>query len=168
MRYLRPLVFIICLALIGCAPVISKETLNTVDRSITFEEVIKDPSAHTGKGVVFGGTILDTENREDNTVIEVLQEGLNARLRPVVPEESAGRFLVSFKGFRDPAIYSKGRGITIAGKVTGTEQRKLGKGTYTYPVIEPVEHYLWDRRTYGRDGDVGIGIGLGFGYTHID
>ncbi|MBI5642067.1 MAG: Slp family lipoprotein [Deltaproteobacteria bacterium] len=152
--------------LIGCAPVISKDTLKAVDRDIKFEQVVKNPDAYAGKGVVFGGTILDIENREDVTILEVLQEGVNSQLKPVAPEESEGRFLVRFKGFKDPAVYSKGKHITVAGKIVDAEERKLGKGTYLYPVIEPAEHYLWKRHEYDRGPSLGIGLGLG--YTHID
>ena len=150
----------------GCAPVISKDTLKTVDRDIRFQDVVKDPGAFTGRSVAFGGTIMDTENREGTTVIEVLQEGLNSQLRPVAPDESAGRFLAELEGFRDPAIYAPGKGITIAGEITGTERRKLGKGSYNYPVIKTREHYLWERRGYDPEPRIGIGIGLG--YWHID
>ena len=150
----------------GCAPVISEETMRTVDRSVRFQDIVKDPGAFKGRPVVFGGTIIDTENREGTTVIEVLQEGLNSQLRPVEPNESAGRFLAEIDGFRDPAIYAPGKGITIAGEVTGTERRKLGKGSYSYPVIKTREHYLWEDRRYDPGPRIGIGIGLG--YTHID
>ncbi|MBI1910540.1 MAG: Slp family lipoprotein [Deltaproteobacteria bacterium] len=150
----------------GCGPVISKETLKQVDRNVTFEEVSKNPTQFIGKKVAFGGTIINTENEENRTLIEVLQEGLDYRLKPVEPAESAGRFLVAFDGFKDPAIYSKGKRITIAGTITGVEDRKLGQITYKYPVIKPDEHRLWIPRTYEREPSIGIGIGLG--YTHID
>lgn len=146
----------------GCAPVISKDTLKTVDREIRFEDVVKDPGAFTGRSVVFGGTIISTENREGTTVIEVLQEGLNSQLKPVTPEESAGRFLAEIEGFRDPAIYAPGRGITVAGELTGAERRELGKGSFNYPVIRSREHYLWEVRGYDPGPSIGIGIGLGF------
>lgn len=152
--------------LYGCAPVISKETLKTVDREISFSQVAKDPGAYVGKSVVFGGTIINVDNQEGRTVMEVLQEGLDYRLKPVLPEESEGRFLVEFPAFKDPAVYSKGRGITVAGTIKGVEEGKVGKTTYKYPVIEPREHHLW--RLRGYDPGTRIGIGLGFGYTHID
>src|SRR3972149_11885487 len=58
----------------GCAPVISKETMRTVDRDVRFQDVVKDPGAYKGRQVAFGGTIIETENRESTTVREVREE----------------------------------------------------------------------------------------------
>lgn len=171
MRTPKTLFLAVVLALMtGCGPVISDEVLKTVNRDIEFRELAADPAKYTGKSVVFGGTILNIENMENTTEMEVVQEGMNSQLKPVDRGESAGRFLVRFDRFMDPAIFSAGKRITVAGVVTGTETRPLGKGNYRYPVIEPREHYLWEPSDYDR-GDsprIGIGIGLGFGYTHID
>lgn len=154
------------LALAGCGPVLSRETLGQTDRGLGFEQVIKDPAAYTGKTIVLGGTILGIENREGTTVVEVLEQEMNSRLMPVDPESSAGRFLVEFDGFKDPAVFTNGKLLTVAGTITGVRKRRLGGSTYTYPVIRPVEHYLWKRRGYG--GGPRIGIGLGIGITHVD
>ncbi|MDO8427317.1 MAG: Slp family lipoprotein [Deltaproteobacteria bacterium] len=159
------LLLIILAVFAGCAPVISEEALKDVDREINLGDVIKDPEGYAGKGVVFGGTIISAENLENRTILEVIQHGMNSRLNPVYTEESAGRFLVDFPGFKDPAIYANGKRITVAGKIKGVEEKKLGKGTYRYPVVEPKEHYLWPRQGYGEPS---IGIGFGIGYTHID
>lgn len=154
------------LLLAGCGPVLSDETLRQVDREIRFEDVAAGPSAYTGRSVVFGGTILAIENRQDRTVIEVLEQDMNSQLKPVDAEKSKGRFLVEFPDFKDPAIYGKGRLLTVAGKVKGTEERKLGERTYTYPVITPIEHYLWTEERYYDQPRIGIGVGIGF--SHID
>lgn len=151
----------------GCGPVISENVLKTVDRDIEFRSVVADPARYNGRSVVFGGTILNIENLEGVTVMEVVQEGLNSQLKPVDRGESAGRFLVKFDRFVDPAIFSAGKRITVAGVVTGTETRPLGKGNYRYPVIEPKEHYLWEPSDYDR-GSPRIGIGIGLGYWHVN
>lgn len=167
MKNLKKLIYAASLFLIaGCGPVISEETLKTVDRAVRFEQVVKDPDAYKGRQVVFGGTILNVENGTEATYIEVLQEGMNSQLKPVDQDASRGRFLAEYKGFKDPAIYSPGKRLTVAGVVTGARTRELGKGTYKYPVIEAREDYLWEPRGYDRGPSIGIGIGLG--YTHID
>ena len=164
MNSVKMLGMILMLAIVaGCAPVISENVLKTVDREIEFRAVAADPARHIGKSVVFGGTIILVENLEGATVMEVVQEGLNSQLKPIAQEESAGRFLVKFKEFKDPAIFSAGKRITVAGVVTGTETRPLGKATYRYPVLEPREHYLWEPSDYDR-GRTSLGIGIGFGF----
>lgn len=164
MNSLKMLAAALALAVLaGCAPVISGPVLKDIDRSIEFRSVAAEPARYKGTSVVFGGTIVRVENLEGTTVMEVVQEGMNSQLKPVSPEESAGRFLVKFNEFKDPAIFSAGKKITVAGVVTGAETRPLGKSTYRYPVIEPREHYLWEPSDYDR-GRTSIGIGIGFGF----
>jgi len=150
--------------LAGCAPVISEKTLGQMDRGLNLEEVLKDPGAYTGRTIVLGGTILAVENLEGRTVAEVIEQEMNSHLKPITPENSAGRFLVEFDGFKDPAVYTKGRRITVAGTITGVEKRTIGKTAYTYPVIRPAEHYLWEETSASTEPRVGIGLGVGYGF----
>jgi len=161
MRLFMP-VFALLLAT-GCAPVIPQNILSTVDRNISFSDVIKNPDTHTGKTVVLGGEIISVENLETTTVVEVLHEAINRRLKPVGADTSEGRFLAVFKGFKDPAVYSKGKLLTVAGVINGAETRKLGKTDYKYPVIEETEHYLW-REGHGPSFGIGIGVGVSHGF----
>ena len=159
---------------IGCAHVISKEVLKEVDKSATFAQVVKDPDAYKGKTVLFGGTIIETKNSADKCQIVVLQQPLGSRDRPVAGDVSEGRFIVTTQGLLDPAIYSPGRQITIAGQVVGKEKHPLGEIEYTYPVIEKQGLYLWPierppsagpRWQFGfgvGTGGAGVGVGTGF------
>ena len=158
----------------GCTRVISKETLKEVDKSATFANVIKDPDAYIGKTVLFGGEIIEVENRRERTAIAVLQHPLDSRDRPVAGDVSEGRFIITTQGFFDPAIYSAGRMITVAGKVVGKEKHPMGEIEYTYPVIEKQGLYLWPierpasaepRWHFGfgvGTGGAGVGVGTGF------
>lgn len=152
------------LLLAGCGPVISKDTLGRIDRTLTFEEVIKDPGAYAGRTIVLGGTILAVENLDGRTIAEVIEQDMNSRLKPVRPESSAGRFLIEFDGFKDPALYNRGKSVSVAGTITGVEKRMLGKAEYAYPVIRPVEHYLWEEERGPSEPRIGLGLGLGFGF----
>ena len=152
------------LLLAGCGPVISKDTLGRIDRTLTFEEGIKDPGAYTGRTIVLAGTIMAVENLQSGTVAEVIEQDMNSQLKPVRPESSAGRFLIEFDGFKDPSIYNRGRRVSVAGTITGVEKRMLGKAEYAYPVIKPVEHYLWEEQRGPSEPRIGIGLGLGFGF----
>lgn len=150
--------------LAGCGPVLSKDTLGRVDRTLTLEEVIKNPDAYAGRTIVLGGTILAVENLQSRTVAEVIEQEMNSQLKPVRPESSAGRFLIEFDGFKDPALYNRGRRITVAGTITGVEKRMLDKAEYAYPVIKPDEHYLWEEESGPSEPRIGLGLGLGFGF----
>jgi len=145
----------------ACAPVISPEVLKTVDAVITFEQVLKNPDAYKGKTVLLGGTILKTINLPDDTLIEVMEQPMDRRNRPVNPEASKGRFIILFKEFKDPVIYSTGRLITVAGEVTGSQLRPLGETNYNYPMISPKEYYLW-KPYEGPAIHIGVGVGTTF------
>jgi outer membrane lipoprotein len=149
----------------GCAHVISKGVLQEVDTSISFMQLSKDPEAYTGKTVLLGGDILETQNLSDKTLVVVLQRPLGSQGQPGAGDVSEGRFIITTPAFLDPAIYSSGRKLTVAGRVAGKEVRPLGEITYTYPVIEKRELYLWPEEEFASDKSkvhFGVGIGIGF------
>jgi outer membrane lipoprotein len=155
-------VTIAALAVAGCATVISKETLKTVDRDIRFEQVLENPDAYRGKVVLLGGEIINTENVPNKTGIIVLQRSLGYNRKPDSEGESKGRFIVSAPGFLDPAIYRPRRKITVVGPVMGKEVRPLGELEYAYPVIEKKELYIWPvEAAPGTSPRFHIGIGIG-------
>ena len=152
------------LLLSGCAHVISKEVLQEVDASLTFAQILKDPEAYRGKTVLFGGDIIETQNLSDKTLVVILQRPLGSRGEPGAGDVSEGRFIIQTPGFLDPAIYGLGRKLTVAGTVVGKEVRPLGEITYTYPVIEKRELYLWPEEESASDEPkVHFGIGIGIG-----
>lgn len=151
-------VFLLLTSLTSCAPVISPKVLMTVDRTITFEQILSNPDAYKNKMVLLGGTIIKTINLPDETLIEVIQHPLNRRLRPYNPAASKGRFLILLKEFKDPAIYSNGMLITVAGELVGTQQRPLGESNYSYPVVLPKEYPIQEPN---RPYNIHIGLGVG-------
>ena len=162
----------VMLLLAGCAHVISKQALTEVDRNATFAQVVNAPDAYVGKTVLFGGDIIETKNLPDKTVIAVLQRPLSRRGQPAGGDVSEGRFIIQTPGFLDPAIYSPGRQVTVAGKVLGKEVYPMGEIKYAYPVIEKRELFLWPvarpasaepRWHFGFGvGTGGVGVGAGF------
>ena len=153
------------LLLAGCAHVISKEVLQEVEPSLTFAHVSKDPEAHTGRTVLFGGDVIETQNLSDKTLVVVLQRPLGSRGEPSGGDVSEGRFIIQTSGFLDPDIYSHGRKLTVAGTVVGKEVRPLGEITYTYPIIERRELYLWpEEESAVAEPRVRFGVGIGIGF----
>lgn len=148
-------------ALIACAPVISPEVLKAVDQTIAFEQILKNPDIYKGKVILLGGTIIKTINLPNETLIEVVQQPLSRRNMPKDPEASKGRFIIIFKEFKDPAIFSPGRLITVAGEVTGSQIMPLGETNYNYPLLTPKEYYLW-RPYEGPSIHIGVGVGTTF------
>ena len=146
----------------ACAPVFSKQSLREVDPAITFQELIKDPQKYSGKVTLVGGRILATTVRGGETWVEVLEQPLDWQQKPEDTDVSHGRFLVRFADFRDPVIYAAGRKITVIGEVQGKIVLPLTGMEYTYPLLLPREHHLWEPETgFGPSFHIGIGIGGG-------
>lgn len=132
----------IVMMLMGCAPVLSDRFLQEANLSISFQEILNDPSFYKGKLVVLGGRIITTTAKNEETWIEVLQQPLDRQYRPESSDVSYGRFLIIIKGVVDPVIYASGRRITISGEVTGSIVMPIQELPYTYPVISSREHVL--------------------------
>lgn len=91
----------------------------------------------------WGGSIASIDNRSDSTVIDVVAFKLNSRGKPVVGDESQGRFRVYIQGFLDPAIYQPGRAITALGQVVAAERVMVGDYPLNHASLHGKELYLW-------------------------
>lgn len=100
----------------------------------------------TGAQVRWGGTIVDTRPGQNETCIEILARDLDRSLRPISGDVSYGRFLACREGFRDPAVFTKGRDVTVVGRLTAFTQDAIGEFVYRYPRLEIEALYLWPER----------------------
>ena len=123
--------------LAGCS-VIPKSVLKEVDRDIAIDMVQALPERYAGAKVLWGGIILNSENLEEVTEIEILETELAFDERPE-DGSSKGRFVLQSPGYLDTNIFSKNKRITVAGTVKSIERRKIGKMDYPYPIITPIE-----------------------------
>ena len=128
----------------SCAP-LSKEVMRQVDESLTYGVVQKDLQRYVGKTVLWGGVIVGTNNKQGETTLQIRQTDLDIERRPKNLDASAGRFIVRYAGFLDPAIYQAGREITVGGEIVGAETLPLGGVQYTFPVLLAKELHLWEK-----------------------
>ncbi|HTY94842.1 MAG TPA: Slp/YeaY family lipoprotein [Steroidobacteraceae bacterium] len=131
------------LAMGGCAHVISPQLMDQVDRSLDYRVIAADPAAARGKMVLLGGTIVQTVPKPGLTEVEVVQRELDRWDAPRLTDRSEGRFIIISERFLDPAVFSAGRDITVAGEVMDPQTRRLGEIDYRYPVIREREMRLW-------------------------
>jgi len=75
---------------------------------VSLPQLRATPEAYTGQPVVFGGEIVRTQIRAHETRIAVLHKPLDTTGRPLVTDQSEGRFLVHCPTFLDPALYAPG------------------------------------------------------------
>jgi outer membrane lipoprotein len=104
-----------------------------------------------GERVRWGGQVVGVHNQATQSCFEIVGKALSADGRPVSRDRSEGRFIACRAGFYDPAVFTAGREVTIAGTVTGFEARRIGDYDYRYPRVAADVIYLWPER---RDRDV--------------
>ncbi|NLN60221.1 MAG: Slp/YeaY family lipoprotein [Deltaproteobacteria bacterium] len=138
-------VAVILLTVVACAP-FSQEMMREVQKDVAFTDVLAAPDAFTGQSVIWGGVIIETVARADDTLVIVRQANLDFQKQPMNTDTSSGRFMIRYSGFLDPAIYTGDREVTVIGRVAGKEERPVGDFRYTYPVIESREIRLWGKR----------------------
>ncbi|MBI5888641.1 MAG: Slp family lipoprotein [Deltaproteobacteria bacterium] len=146
MRWSALSLMLLSISLSGCGSVMSEAVLKKVDRGLTLDIVRAKPDAYAGRGVLWGGIILASENMEDSTEIEVLETELFSDDTPQSESQSLskGRFIIKAEKFLDTAVFKPAKRVTVAGVVKGARTGKIGKMDYTYPVVTPMELKLFD------------------------
>jgi outer membrane lipoprotein len=131
----------------GCAP-ISKDLSAQADRTLSFQQVSKNPETVKGKIVIWGGEIIETINQKDGTtLIIVLQRPLDWMEEPKF-RRSEGRFIILVEGYVDPYVFRRGRRLTVAGEILGRKVMRLGELEYPYPFLQSKQLYLWGEYYY--------------------
>jgi outer membrane lipoprotein len=150
------------LILCGCAPVLSQAVTDASDRNVLFGDLQRNTDRYIGKSVLFGGTIIWVGNDPEGGWAEILQRPLGFRMEPEMDDQTGGRFLLLTNEILDEQIFSKGRKITLVGKVEGKEPRSLDKISYDYPLLRVQEYHLWplsqNRTGPGPDFHFSLGI----------
>jgi outer membrane lipoprotein len=143
---MRVPVIVVAAALLGSACATTpfpEELTRSVDRSLTLKELRADPRAHIGARLILGGDIVSTVPRPGETEIEVLSHRLVGGSVPERGDRTDGRFLVRTREFLDPAVYARGRRLTVLGTVVRQEERRVGELPFAYPVISAERIKLW-------------------------
>lgn len=135
---------------------------------LSYSNVIQDPARYKNMPVRWGGVIAEVENEQNASLVQVLLYPLNNYGRPLLDEKPEGRFVIKSTQFLDPLVYAKNDEITVAGTLSGTIDRVIGKKTMTLPLVSSTTLYLWPyynyNNYYGYGGYYG-GYGYGgFGY----
>lgn len=145
-NYLLPMILsFLCFIALGCQHTISAPLRQQAQPMVPFQELRADPNAFKGRTVILGGEILNTQNTQQQTSIEILQKPLDRFEAPHITDQTAGRFIAQCNQYLDPAIYDQGRQITVAGKIIGSYAGQVGEADYLYPLISCAEMHLWPR-----------------------
>ncbi|MDP2901775.1 MAG: Slp family lipoprotein [Methylovulum sp.] len=150
-----------CLALNACSnlpPAIQDAPLY----DISYSQAVQNIANYRESPVRWGGMIVDVENEQDYTLVQVLYYPLNSYGRPLTDQANEGRFVIKSPEFLDPAVYAKNTAITVAGTLKGDIERTVGKKIMRLPLISTTVIYQWPK--YDPNGAYGYGGYGGFGF----
>ncbi|MBU2571285.1 MAG: Slp family lipoprotein [Gammaproteobacteria bacterium] len=129
---------------------------------IKYTETIDRIDTYKNYRVRWGGTIIQVDNEENLSRLQILHYPLDRFGRPQTDQETAGRFILETPEFYDPAVYRKNTQITAAGILKGSDSLKIGNKSLTVPVVEIQTIHRWPERTQ-RDCRCDFGAGFGYG-----
>lgn len=116
---------------------------------VSYNEAIQNIANFKNAPVRWGGIIVDVENEQDFSLVQVLSYPLGSNGRPQTEQPNQGRFLIKSVEFLDPAVYVKNAEITVAGTLIGDLKRTIGKRIMYLPLLSATVTYLWP--SYVRD-----------------
>jgi outer membrane lipoprotein len=131
----------------GCAVQPPEPIRESIPNNPAISQVQQNISKYKGSRVRWGGEIYATQNRKSETELEIIARPLDNIAKPNA-DASNGRFMVIFKGFLEPSLFTQGRDITVIGKVTDLVTGNIGEYEYQYPVIVAESYYLWPQVHY--------------------
>jgi outer membrane lipoprotein len=144
---------LLIMLLTGCMHAISRQNREAALVDVAPESILKNFDNQKGKLVLMGGEIVEMRNQGKEAVIEIIQKPLSRSTdRPLENGRVDGRFLVKYSESKDPAVYAKGREITVVGTVVGKEGLKTNQKEYTYVVLQNRETYLWPEQPASYEG----------------
>jgi len=143
--------YLFCLFLGACTSMPKAiQNMNVVD--ITYSQASQNIDSYENVPVRWGGIIIDVENEEDFSLIQVLSYPLNFSGRPQLDNSHGGRFVIKSTEFLDPMVYAKDNEISVVGTLDGYIQRTVGKKIIRVPLIQSMAVYLWPERQHNYYG----------------
>ncbi len=152
--------------LAGCAPApIYKVAPNAP--VVLPAQVAQSPEPYQGQTVVWGGTVVQVNNYNDHSEIEILSHPLDSSQRPQLSSNNAnGRFIAVLPGFVEPLNFRPGAPITVMGTIEGTFAGHVGQAPYVFPRVKVSQHHEWTAEEMGSGRShfsFGMGVGVGSG-----
>lgn len=110
--------------------------------------------------VLWGGTIIDSQNLSDRTRLEVLAYPLRHDFQPDVNAATEGRFIVEQAGYLETREYAPGREISVKGRLQSSRSGRIGNSEYRYAVVEAEQIKLWPVEKNRGRFSFGIGVSI--------
>ncbi|MDT8310104.1 MAG: Slp family lipoprotein [Methylophaga sp.] len=111
---------------------------------LQLNQIIANKQSTQGELIRWGGEIVEVENANDFSMIQVVQFPLNHYGKPQPNENSQGRFIARSTQFLDPVVYKKGSLITFSGiTTTDTVNLSVDEKQVIMPIIDVTDNYRW-------------------------
>ncbi|SJM91872.1 Slp family lipoprotein [Crenothrix polyspora] len=150
-----------CLLLSACSN-LPRNIENTPSIDISYSQAMQNINSHKNTVVRWGGVIIDVENKQYQSFIQVLLYPLNSYGRPQIDQSSGGRFIIQSSTFLDPIVYTKNTEVTVFGPLAGDTERTVDKRILKLPVVLSQTIFMWPKyepdnyyNSYGGFGGFG-------------
>lgn len=135
----------VCLLLSACAS-LPPAFDNAPVTDMTYNQVREDLDDYHNTLVRWGGVIVDVENIENASLMEITYYPLDHYGRPQLDETSAGQYVIKSAEFLDPDIYAAEREIIVLGVIDGDIERTSKNETRIFlPLINSTAIHLWPK-----------------------
>ena len=133
----------VAVALSGCVsvPDAIKGTSPTPQQDLV--RVMNAPQLYVGQEARFGGKVVNVQNQQGKTRLEIATVPLDSGARPVLGEPSRGRIYADVNGFLDPVDY-RGQLVTVVGPIAGVVDGKVGSTPYKFMLMNAIGYKRWN------------------------
>lgn len=104
--------------------------------------VMNAPQLYVGQEARFGGKVVDIQNQQGKTRLEIATVPLDSGGRPILGEPSRGRIYANVNGFLDPVDF-RGQLVTVVGPITGSVAGKVGNTPYNFMTMDVTGYKRW-------------------------
>lgn len=104
--------------------------------------VMNAPQLYVGQEARFGGKVVDIQNQQGKTRLEIATVPLDSGARPILGEPSRGRIYANVNGFLDPVDF-RGQLVTVVGPITGSVAGKVGNTPYNFMTMDVTGYKRW-------------------------
>lgn len=133
---------IVAVALSGCVSVPDAIKGSSPTPQQDLARVMNAPQLFVGQEARFGGKVINVQNTQGKTRLEIAAVPLDSGARPVLGEASRGRIYADVNGFLDPVDF-RNQLVTVVGPITGTAEGKVGDTPYKYMTMQVNGYKRW-------------------------
>ncbi len=132
----------IALMLSGCVTVPEAINGSSPTPQDDLVRVMNAPQLYVGQEARFGGKVVEIQNQQGKTRLEIATVPLDSGARPILGEPSRGRIYANVNGFLDPVDF-RGQLVTVVGPITGTVEGKVGSTPYKFMTMDVTGYKRW-------------------------